>query len=262
MKSKYLFVAVCFFLALSFGWTYKPGNWRVKKETAYHLYYTEPDAGNIIEYQDFVNKGIISVKSFFCNATFNKFKVLVHPDRNSLDTTWQNEFNMPGFKSECWMVASGVAERLDIISPKKWDSLACEHRYSNSRQTQNLITHELIHVYHAQVNTSSDFSNVEGIDWFVEGLATYASGQCDSSRIGQVKNAIEENKTPGTLDNFWTGKLKYGFSGSLVMFIDHKFGRAKLKELLFFTKKTQILSALNFSESKLINEWKKYIAAL
>ena len=59
-----------------------------------------------------------------------------------------------------------------------------------------MITHELIHVYHGQLNVSPDFSNTEGIDWFIEGLATYASGQCDSMRISEVKVAIENNKIP------------------------------------------------------------------
>jgi hypothetical protein len=127
---------------------------------------------------------------------------------------------MPEFKSECQMVASGIATKLDVISPKMWDTEACEHYYSDNQKTQRLITHELVHVYHGQWNQSPDFSNVEGIDWFVEGLATYASGQCDEQRIADVKKAITENKVPSSLDNFWTGKNKYGLSGSVVQFID------------------------------------------
>ena len=106
---------------------------------------------------------------------------------------------MPSFKSECWMVASGIAGKLDMISPKMWDKEACEHSYSETEKVQQLITHELVHVYHAQLNNSPDFSDTEAIDWFVEGLATYASGQCDSSRIKEIKKAIAENKIPGTL---------------------------------------------------------------
>lgn len=68
------------------------------------------------------------------------------------------------------------------------------------KKTQQLITHELVHVYHGQLNASPDFSNVEGIDWFVEGLATYASGQCDSLRISEIKKAISGNKIPNGLD--------------------------------------------------------------
>jgi hypothetical protein len=109
------------------------------------------------------------------------------------------------------------------------------------------------------LNASPDFSDVSGMDWFVEGLATYASGQLDAERIGEVKNAIAKNEIPGGLDNFWTGKLKYGLSGSVVMYIDKKFGREKLKQLLPFNKKDQILNSLGITESELINGWKDYI---
>ena len=113
-----------------------------------------------------------------------------------------------------------------------------------------------------QINASPDFGNTEGIDWFVEGLATYASGQCDSARIKEVKKLIADNKTPKGLDNFWTGKLKYGLSGSVVMYIDSKYGREKLKELLPFSKKAEILAALNTTEADLLNNWKNYIQGL
>jgi hypothetical protein len=100
------------------------------------------------------------------------------------------------------MVASGIAAKLDMISPKLWDKQSCEHIYSETTHPQQLITHELVHVYHGQLNVSPDFSNVEGIDWLVEGLATFASGQCDALRIAEVKKAINENKIPKSLDDF------------------------------------------------------------
>lgn len=84
------------------------------------------------------------------------------------------------------MVASGIATKLDMISPKMWDKESCEHQYAETKK-HNSSLHELVHVYHGQLNASPDFSNVEGIDWFVEGLATYASGQCDSLRIAEIK---------------------------------------------------------------------------
>ena len=206
----------------------------------------------------FIDNGIASVQDFF-DATYKKsFNVYVHPSRTSLDSQWQKDWNMPDFKSECWMVASGVGYKLDMISPDLWDKESCEHHYADTIKTQQLITHELVHVFHGQLNASKDFSDVTGIDWFVEGLATYASGQCDSARIAEVKKAIAENKIPASLDKFWTGKLKYGLSGSVVMFIDHKYGRSKLKALLPFNKNTEILAALNTTEPVLLNEWKTY----
>lgn len=243
------------------GWAATEKYWIIEEHTGYSLFYTQTDQQNTEEYKRMVEAGMSSVASFFNKPYPQQVDIYVHPDRHSLDSTWQKDWNMPDFKSECWMVASGIATRLDMISPYQWERVACEHTYADKEKTQKLITHELVHVYHGQINASHDFSNIEGIDWFVEGLATYASGQCDSVRISEVKKANSENKIPNELDNLWTGKLKYGLSGSMVMFIDFKYGRATLIELLPLNKKVQILSKLNITESDLIVEWKRYISS-
>ena len=262
MKSKHLLLIAVFSATTYISWKPVDTNWITEKHKGFNLLYTSSDQNNKEEYLKFVENGQVSVKGFF-NSSYNKqFDIYIHPNRHSLDSTWRKDWNMPDFKSECWMVASGTATKLDMISPRRWDNEACEHVYSETRKTQQLITHELIHVYHGQQNASSDFSNVEGLDWFVEGLATYASGQCDSSRISEIKKAISENKTPKGLSDFWTGKLKYGLSGSVVMFIDNKYGRTKLIELLPFNKKSDLLSTLKTTEPELLVEWRKYIQKL
>src|SRR4030095_3605193 len=115
-----------------------------------------------------------------------------------------------------------------------------------------------VHVYHGQMNASPDFSDVTGVDWFVEGLATYVSGQCDAERLAAVKKAIDNNEIPPHLDDFWTGKLKYGLSGSVVMYIDEKFGTEKLTQLLPFNRKDQILRFLGVTEDELTKGWRDY----
>lgn len=251
------------FSALLFICMQKPDNhWLIEKQRNFNLIYKPVDKNNIREYNELIQNGITTVFEFFNDSYRKAFNVFIHPGRPSLDSTWQKDWNMPEFRSECWMVASGIATRLDMISPKQWKTEACEHRYAESEKTQQLITHELVHVYHGQLNLSPDFSNVEGIDWFVEGLATYASGQCDSSRISEVKKAINNNIIPESLENCWTGKIKYGLSGTIVMYIDHKFGREKLKDLLPLNKKSEILSALGSTETDLLDGWKKYIQNL
>jgi len=234
-------------------------NWIVEKHNGYNLVFTSADKDQTKDYNKLVEEGIKAARSFFESNYKNPFDIYIHPNRRSLDSTWQNDWKMPEFKSECWMVASGVAERLDMLSPQTWNKEACEHRYADKKKTQQLITHELVHVYHGQLNSSPDFSNTTGIDWFVEGLATYASGQCDSFKLAEVKKAVLDNKVPQYLDDFWTGRLKYGISGSLVMYIDKTYGRATLKRLLPLTKKTEILSVLNITEAVLISDWKIYM---
>jgi len=262
MKSKYLLLVTVFSAISLVGWKPVDLNWMIEKYKGFNLLYTLTDQKNTAEYAMLVENGLASAKTFFNSAYPKPFDIYIHPGRHSLDSTWQKDWNMPGFKSECWMVASGIASRLDMISPRLWDKEACEHVYAETKKTQQLITHELIHVYHGQLNASPDFSNMEGIDWFVEGLATYAAGQCDPERISEIKKAVSDNKIPNGLNDFWTGKLKYGLSGSVIMFIDNRYGRAKLIELLPFNKKAEILSTLNTTESELLVEWKKWIQKL
>ena len=158
------------------------------------------------------------------------------------------------------MVASGLATKLDLISPIRWSTEACEHTYTDTKKTQQLVTHELVHVFHAQQNKSPDFSEGEGIEWFVEGLATYASGQLDSDRVQEVKKLVTANFNTD-LDKFWTGKNRYGLSGSMILYIDKHYGRATLLKLLSLSKKAEILSALKVDETTLLHDWKVFILA-
>ena len=157
------------------------------------------------------------------------------------------------------MVASGVATRIDMIAPRNWDTSSCEHKYAEKEKMQQLITHELVHVYHGQQNPSGDFANVENIDWFVEGLAAFASGQVDTSVLKRVREAVANKKVPATLDKFWTGSLRYGMSGSVVLYIDKKYGRDVLKNLLKCTGKKQLMDALKTTEETLLAGWMKFI---
>lgn len=234
-------------------------DWIKKTGKAYNLNYTAKDRPLIKEYEKLIETGMHEVAVFFDSSFAKKFEVYIHPDRRSLDSSWRKDWNMPGFTSECWMVASGVAARIDIISPKTWDTASCEHSYSNKEKMQQLITHELVHVFHGQQNISPDFSKAENIDWFVEGLATYASGQLDSASIAKVKEQVRERTYPKTLDIFWTGKLRYGLSGSMLMFIDKNYDRTVLKSLMKFNTKKQILDALQTTEQDLLAGWAKYL---
>jgi hypothetical protein len=256
MKNKKMAIL---FLLFVVGWKDADIHWLTQQHKNYVLNYTETDAANIIAYAKMLDGGIQEATAFFHHPFQKNFDVFVYPNRAVLDSQWQKDWAMADFKSECWMVASGVAAKLDMISPVKWDKEACEHSYADSIKTKRLITHELVHVYQGQLNASPDFSDVTGIDWFVEGLATYASGQYDAERVEQVKNAISKNEVPQALDHFWTGKLKYGLSGSVIMYIDKTFGREKLTQLLPFNRKEQILHTLGLTEDVLINRWQEYM---
>lgn len=233
--------------------------WIKKKGLSFDMNYTAADSDFISEYKDLITDGRRTVISFFNLSYENKFDVFVHPDRSSLDSTWSHDWKMTGFKSECWMVASGVATRIDLISPHQWNKYSCEHTYDDKIKRQQLITHELVHVFHGQHNSSGDFSNVVNIDWFVEGLAAYASGQVDTTVLARVKKAVNDKTIPSTLDKFWTGSLRYGLSGSVVMYIDKKYGRTVLKMLLACKTKEEIFRLLKVSEKDLLEGWEAMI---
>jgi hypothetical protein len=244
------------------GWRKDSPGWITQDHSEYKLNFTEKDKENIKEYVLLFDNGIKLPAIFFDDSFKEKFDIFVHPNRQSIDSQWASDWKITGFKSECWMVASGIAGRFDLISPKTWEKESCEHLYTDKTQTQQLITHELIHVFHGQISKSSDFSDFEGLDWFVEGLATYASGQCNDSRISEIKKAIERTEIPSSLDNFWSGKMKYGLSGSMVMYIDREFGRSKLKALLKIKIKAELLEELKLSEAELLIGWESYLKNL
>lgn len=259
---RYFLLPASLLVMLLCGWKFAGNTWISEQHKGYLLVFTAADSNNTKTYSAFIDKGMAEVKTFFKVAYKTSFSIYIHPNRQLLDSTWQKDWGMPGFKSECWMVASGVAKRLDMISPKTWDTASCEHKYGETIKTQQLITHELVHVFHGQLNASPDFSNTDGMDWFVEGLATYASGQCTAERITEIKKAIAENTVPASLDDFWKGKLKYGLSASVVMFIDKKYGRKKLQQLLPLNKKVQLLDALSITETGLLQAWQNYLQQL
>jgi len=236
-----------------------PAEWQNWKTKNFSLNYTADDGGTYKKYSTWTTAAVKNAEDFFGMKFKGEFEVYVHPNRKSLDAQWQKDWQMPAFKSECWMVASGVGTKLDLLSPRTWKEQACDHHPTDTVATQQVIIHEVVHVFHGQYNSSPDFSTAEGIDWLVEGLATYASGQLTAKKLGEIKNGLKEGALPTTLDKFWTGKWRYGLSGSMVMYIDKTFGREKLKSLLPFASKGEVLKTLQLSEEKLLADWKKFI---
>lgn len=246
--------------SLFLGTNFSTANdWQTIEGQRFDLYFQESDRAELVDYQPIFEKACTTAEQFFGQPFPQKFQIYLHPDRASLDAQWQRDWQMPDFKSECWMVASGVAAKLDLIAPKKWDTESCEHRWADQAAVQRLIAHEMAHVFHGQRNASPDFSDVSGLDWFVEGLAVYASGQCDSARLAPAKMAVQSGKAPAALDDFWKGKLKYGLSGSVVMYLDQRFGREKLLALLPFNRKADLLAALGISEEALLAGWREFL---
>jgi hypothetical protein len=231
--------------------------WIKEESSSFDIYYTKPDAAILGMLQNDLKNGGKTVTSFFHSSFTKKFSVFVFPNRIELNRQWQKAWNMPGFQSECWMVASGVADRLDMLSPLAWKKEACDHNTDDSIEVQEIIAHELVHIYHGQHNRNATFEGMDDLSWLIEGLATYASGQLSGQRLSNVRTELKEGHVPKSLSEMWTGKEKYGRAGSFIQFLDKTFGRAKLIELLSLTSLDPMLKLLGTSESSLIAMWKE-----
>jgi len=229
--------------------------WKVSDQREFTLHYTKEDETMINAINNYLRSGVGFVTGFFDQAFLKRFDVYIFPDRTLLDKQWQKDWGDSTFRSQCWMIASGVAHRLDVLSPKTWNVQACDHNGNDTTEIRQVIWHELVHVFHGQYNPDHSFTYIEKLDWLVEGVATYVSGQLTGKRKERIKELIAEKKIPATLDNFWKGPEKYGLSGSLVAYIDKVYGRRKLFELLKFTNKQDALQFLGTTEAQLIADW-------
>lgn len=261
-----IFIPVCLSLLASCS---KPGNpaedfpWQSEIKGKCCIYYRSAELNHLDVYRTLITAGLDSAKAFWGKDFPEAFDLYIHPSRSSMDSAWQEAWGFPGFRSECWMVASGVADRMDLLlSPIRWEEEACEHSFRQKDETRKLILHELIHVFHGQCNPSPDFSETEGIEWFIEGLATYASGQCDESRMIEVLEAVNSGQIPASLDELWKGDLRYGLSGSMLMYMDRRFGRSKLMKLMGMTCAEEILSDLQLTSEHLLSDWFQFMQSL
>ncbi len=234
--------------------------WTNKDCAGYRLYYTKTDSSFAPTLENWIGDARTAVFQFFHRPFKNEFNVYVFPDRKSLDHEWAQDWKIDGFKSECWMVASGVARRFDLLSPLAWDREACDHRSNDSTAIRQIILHELVHVFHGQQNPRPGFDDMEAMAWLVEGLATWASGQLTEGKLKQVRESLAAGNIPASTGELWKGSLRYQQAGSLIRYIDRRYGREKLFSLLKATNTQEALQELNITESALMEAWQKNLA--
>jgi hypothetical protein len=233
--------------------SYKPVDIQAKKLYSLHSDFIDSDWEPKIK--KWLQQGEEEISQFLKLEFKDSFDVHIFSDRKNLDAQWQKDWNIPNFKSECWMVASGVAHRLDILSPKVWDTQACEHENTNSFEMKRLIVHELTHVLHGQYNHSPTFDDIDNIDWFVEGLAVLVSGQLTDDRRKRALEYIKKTGGPKSLSTVWKGANRYGLAGLLVEFLYDKIGLDKLKGLMVYNNGPELLKNINMTEADILNQW-------
>lgn len=221
---------------------------------------TAADAALAERLQSPLQQARAGVEHFFGGKFPSAAPLEIFPDRQSLTAHWRQAWKAPDLQAECWMVASGTAAGLDMLSPRVWRTEACEHDPDDQAEMQQLLAHELVHVYHGQLSPDPDFDGLEEIAWFVEGVATYASGQLSVQRDASVRSALAA-QAPPPLARLWSGPQRYGYAGSLVRYIDQRYGRTVLRQLLRLSTQTQILAVLGVSEQELLAAWRQSMLA-
>lgn len=221
--------------------------WYSRPSVNFSVHYTGRDSSLVPGLGSAAAGAVLDVGSFFSHSFASRFDIFLFPDRQSLDRQWRRAWGNSTFRSECWMVAGGVADRLDILSPRVWKTESCEHEPADSLEFRQLLTHELVHVFHGQHNPRPTFDGLDSLSWFIEGVATYASGQLDPRRLAETRSLVREGKAPVSLGAFWTGRARYGMAGSMVFFIDQTYGRPVLYRLLAFKEQAGMLDLLGVS---------------
>lgn len=207
----------------------------------------------------FAARGRESVEQFFDTRMQAPFTLRVFSSRAELDAHWREVWDMPDFESQCWMVASGGEDELVVLSPEVWATQACEHDATDERRVALLIAHEVVHVFHHQVHPRDSFDGFEPIGWLVEGVAVFASGQLASDHLATAADAIAEGAAPAELESAWSGKYRYGVSGSLVAYVDARWGRYVLLELMTMSTEAEILERLGVEETELLGAWADWV---
>ncbi len=190
----------------------------------------------------------------FFDAPFEEdIQVTVHPDRKHFTASFPAEWGLT--TTECWMVAYGVADQLSALAPRVWAEQACEHDGDDPQHVSQILTHELVHVFHGQHNPTRDFSGAEQVGWFAEGLAVLASGQLSGDHGDADQQALAAERGPTSLETAWSGPWRYGVCGSLVRTLDHMVGRERLLALLSATTNAELMAAADTTEDLFLARW-------
>jgi hypothetical protein len=217
--------------------------------------HAKPGDSSTVQVETFARAGTRQIEHFLGGQFVRPIDFRLVPTRAAFDAALPPALGIG--KSQCWMVGMGIADRMVLLSPSDWKAEACEHDPVDETELQRLIAHELTHVYHGQHNPHPDFAGEDDLGWWIEGLAVLVSGQLTPERVHEVRSAIAAGKTPSKLDAVWSGKLRYGFAGSLASYVDRRWGRAMTRRLLGAAGNSEALKMLGISETALLADWKK-----
>jgi hypothetical protein len=202
--------------------------------------WAEPLLGDVVA-------GRALIESFFGRSLGSDVVLRVHPDRHSIEARWHATWLPPGTSSQCWMIASADATGIDLLSPGRWASEACGHDGADAAARAAVLAHEAVHVLHARANPAWG-----AIDWFREGLAVHASRQYVTERAA-AEARLAGGPAPRRLSDVLP--LGYPVAGSLVAYIDGRWGRPATVALLGAASEEPLLAQLGVGEAQLLEQW-------
>jgi hypothetical protein len=71
-----------------------------------------------------------------------------------------------------------------------------------------------------------------------------------------VRARLNAGFAPRTLVEVWNDGANYAFSGSIVRYIDRRYGRTALRDVLTARSSTAILTRLGVGEAELLSAWR------
>lgn len=191
-------------------------------------------------------------------AFHDTVSVRIFPSREGFTAALRDAWGLT--ETACWMVGAADDHVLYLLSPAVWgEEHVCEHDPKDDLHRRMLIAHELVHVYHGQANPSPDVGLLEDLGWFTEGLATYVSGQFESSHAARAREAVVAGSVPERLAQAWSGPYRYSVTGSMVNFIDQRWGRSILREAMSTTSQAALLTLLGVTETEFIRTWRQWV---
>ena len=214
------------------------------------------DSGLVPFVRDAIRDGESNATTFFTVPPLQPFSISLYPDRTTLTERWRIAWQFPSFQPECWLIAAAWATELDVLSPRVWSRDACGHDARDQTHIRNVLAHEVVHVLHGQLGQHANISSLLNAQWFTEGLAVYISGMLDMEYAGAVRARLDAGFAPRTFAEVWNDRANYPLSGSIVRYIDRRYGRPALRDLLTARSTTAILTRLGVGEAELLTAWR------
>lgn len=230
--------------------------WRELGDATTRVQYQDTDAGLAAALLEHAQAGRSNASTFLGESFASGVTMRIYPDRASLTEYWRSAWNQPSLVPECWMVASATRSIAVALSPRVWSQSACGHNASDPSYVRRIISHEIVHVLHGQLNPLPEVNAVASLKWLTEGLAFYAAGQLDDAARSQLRGLIAGGYTPASLESVLAGQGGYGAAASIMAYIDARFGRAAVRSLTRARSTAEALTLLGVSEAALLQAWR------